>query len=291
MNILSILSSIKNFLFDPKNTRMILFAGAIVLVALLLQTCNKNAQLKQAVEVQKLETQRIQNNWDASRDSIKQFKDKNGTQVAIISGYEITKKELETKYSNLFASYEKAKADFKNTPPKTIIQIQYKEVEKIKDFSLTNKQNGVFGELKFSHDTTFAPGDFRSIKGDLHYNLAYFNKADSINVKFTDVPYYAKLNFLSPTLDMEQHMNLSTGLLKDPKTGKIKIWATTDYPGVTFSELKGAEITDDDFKKIAPLPKRWGIGVSVGPGVLYHNGAVTPGIYFGLGVNYSIIRF
>ena len=43
--------------------------------------------------------------------------------------------------------------------------------------------------------------------------------------------------------------------------------------------------------KVAIKPKRWGIGLQAGYGVLLHNGQVFPAPYIGVGLSYSIVSW
>ena len=43
--------------------------------------------------------------------------------------------------------------------------------------------------------------------------------------------------------------------------------------------------------KVATKPKRWGIGLQAGYGVLLHNGQVFPAPYIGVGLNWNFLQF
>jgi hypothetical protein len=65
--------------------------------------------------------------------------------------------------------------------------------------------------------------------------------------------------------------------------------AQSKYPGISFSKLEGADIMSDPTSKAAAknLRSRWGIGLSTGLGVVANTGSLTPGIYVGIGLNYT----
>ena len=96
-------------LFKKENLKLLIFAAIAVFLFIFFQTCNNNQKLKEQIKAEKLEQQRIQNNWDASRDTLRQTIDKNGTLEGEISGYKLTQKELVGKYADLFSSVEKFK--------------------------------------------------------------------------------------------------------------------------------------------------------------------------------------
>lgn len=278
-------------LFKKENRNLLIFLAVGALIAFAVQTCNQNQKLQEQVEMERQEQARILHNWEASLDTVKQHIDEEGTLKGEISGYQLSQKELLDKYSEIFTSMEKFKKEWEKTPPKTIIETRYVITEKIKDFSISVDQDGQQGSIKFVYDTIFSSGNSRKIKGSLQYGLAYFNKSDSSYQKFSESPLYAKVNPFSPEMTLEQTMNLNTGLTKDPATGKIKIWATTDYPGVTFGDLRGADITDaKEIMSLSSKPRRaWGLGFSVGPGLMYNprSKGITPGFYMGVGLNYT----
>ena len=62
-----------------------------------------------------------------------------------------------------------------------------------------------------------------------------------------------------------------------PQLDSIQIYQQTQY------------ITKE--VKVATKPKRWGIGLQAGYGVLLHNGQVFPAPYIGVGLSYSIVSW
>ena len=118
---MTILKNVLQFITDPKNRRMLVLAGFVILVLLLLQQCNANRGLKNEIEAQKQETVRVSNNYDAAMDTIKQYKVDGDTWRAEKLGFELTIDELKDEYSDLLADFEIEK----NKPPKTIIKTEY----------------------------------------------------------------------------------------------------------------------------------------------------------------------
>lgn len=53
---MTILKNILKFITDPKNTRMLLLAGIVILMLLFLQQCNRAKYFKEQVELEKQET-------------------------------------------------------------------------------------------------------------------------------------------------------------------------------------------------------------------------------------------
>ena len=82
-----ILKNIIGILTDPKNTRMFLLGGIVVLCMLLLRQC-------QATDEAKGEANKISNNWKASLDTIDNYIDKNGNAVAEIRALNLSLEEI-----------------------------------------------------------------------------------------------------------------------------------------------------------------------------------------------------
>ena len=90
---MTIIRNIFAFITDPKNTRMLLLAGIVILIFLLLRQCNRTQHFKGEVEKQKQETRRVQNNYDAAQDTIEQYKVDGDTWRAEKLGYELSLEE------------------------------------------------------------------------------------------------------------------------------------------------------------------------------------------------------
>jgi hypothetical protein len=83
-------------------------------------------------------------------------------------------------------------------------------------------------------------------------------------------------------------MRIQTGYNVLPN-GFIKVFASTDYPGVTFTSVDGV-IIDPNFYVAHPKqlsPSRWGLGLHVGYGVTQYG--ISP--YIGVGVSYSLFNW
>jgi hypothetical protein len=273
----TVLKKTLKFITDPKNTRMLLLAGIVILLFLLLQQCNAKKGLRNELEAQKTETQRISNNFEASKDTIRQFQLDKDTWRAEKSGYELTLEELETEYAELLGKFNIEK----NKPPRVVIQTEYVVLEKINNVpillgvdSLGNKYMTFYDSIR--HNSS----NYRILDGRIGYDLV-FNTIDS-TYKFVPGP----ANF-----GLELGMNLNLGLFQDKKTKKISIVADTDYPGITFTKLEGASIMDDpnNRKILRSMRKPWGIGLNAGYGAIINpaSGTIGLGPYVGVGLSYS----
>jgi len=264
-----IIKNIISWILDPKNRSLLIGAIFVGLLLFLLSTCNQARSLQLQIENNKEEVERIFNNHEASQDTIKMYQKKNGDLVGEIQGYELTVDELKGTYKNLLGDY----TELKNKPPITITKVVTIIKDSIRDVNVSVTGDSTGGELTFKDSTFFSEGNWRNLSGTIPYLL----EGDSSNPV---VP--GKGSF-----ELGQSISLSTFLTKDKETGKIMINVETPYPGVTFSNIQGASILDDDKNKKMwkQARKTWGVGVSVGYG--FSLAATKPSPYFGVGLNYS----
>ena len=253
---------------------MLLFAGIVLFALLFLRQCGKTSNAKAEIEVAKQEIVRVTNNLAASKDTLDQYMLDISTTRAEIKGYELTVEELESDYVDLLADFEIEK----NKPPLTIMKTEY-----------------IIKEVIVEVPVYILPGD------SLFDNyLAFADSAsyDSIGVNYRILTGQIPFNYIDSTIvpslgsfSLELGMNLNLGLFKDEKTKEITILVDTDYPGVTFTQLQGANILSDPKNKkvLRGLRKNWGLGINVGYGLNVNpsTGILNHGIYIGAGLSYS----
>lgn len=274
---MTIIKNIFKFLTDPKNTRMILLAAAVIMLLLFLRQYNRTQYFKDQVELEKQETKRISNNYDAAMDTIKQGKIDENTWRAEKAGFELTLDELEGKYSDLLGDFKIEK----NKPPKVVIKTEYEIKEVINNVPVYVEMDDFGNTLLSFNDSTYHDSiNYRFLSGKIPYKVIF----DPIDSVYKVVPDYG-------TFDLTLGMNLNLGLFQDKKTRKVSIIADTDYPGVTFTTLEGASIMDDPANKsvLRSMRKPFGIGLNLGYGFLVNpsTGIISTGPYFGIGVSYT----
>lgn len=270
---IGIVTNIIKFITDPKNTRMILFAGIVLFALLFLRQCNATQKAKAQILIEQQEKNRINNNWEASLDTLKQFKIGDSTNRAQIAGYELTLDELETKYSDLLGDFEVEK----NKPPKAVIKTEYVIKEVIKEVPVyaTIDSNGV-KSFEFNDSLRYNKNNWRSLFGKIPFII------DTLGTEPKVIPENG--SFL-----VQFGMNLNLGLFQDTDTKKIMIKADSDYPGIEFTSIEGASILDDPKNKkvLRSLRKSFGLGVSVGYGLSFNGSNIVTGPYIGLGITYQ----
>ena len=252
-----IFKNILGILTDPKNTRMFLLGGTVVLLFLLLRQCNETEHAKGEVT-------RYQNNVIATNDTIRNYINKKGEAVGEIRGLSLSLEELKDSLE-----YEK------NRPPITIIKyktiIREKIIEvpvKTKDTLITQGKNSFNSILSFTSSNNWQKSS-RLIDVDLPYS-------------FTD-----SLTFGSATISLRQNIWLDATLSQDIKSKEIFIKLTSDYPGTIFNNTQGIMIDrkSSEFKSMQMQNRKsFGLGINIGMRIT-SDSTFSP--YIGLGVSWN----
>ena len=238
-----IIKNIIRMLTDPKNTRMFLLGGIVVLCFLLLRQC-------EATEEAKGEANKIQNNWKASLDTIDNYIDKNGNAAAEIRALNLSLAEIEGELL-----FEKGK------PPITVIKTETVIKEVIVDTIIGNFNSA----LTFS-DTASWGKSFRKVGVFVPYETGG-----------------NAINFGNATIDLNQNIFLSALLTRDNKTKELFVNLSTDYPGTTFNSAEGILIDQKskEFKDLQyQNRKTLGLGLQLGVGL--SGSSVAPYVGIGI---------
>ena len=83
-----------------------------------------------------------------------------------------------------------------------------------------------------------------------------------------DILLFPKLWTGYNELKTQDVMTLMTSIYKDKKTNKLMIQVKTNHPGVTFTNIRGADILSTDKKVSRGVRKEFGIGVNIGIGAM-----------------------
>ena len=361
--------------------RLILIIVILGLVGVFVWQRSRIIKLKEKYQTEQKEKERVQRNWDASKDTIRTYIDKNGRLVSEIQAYELNKLELKSGYDSIFKLYKYEK----NKPPKTIVEY-VTVIKEVIDSVVLNVNDG---DITFVDSANFGDDNYRILSGKIPYDLNnyikpgsvtkfYYDKAsiysqelvsrglegafvvaykdderinnsdalkteevifkvqiaasynkkldiDSLSNKYNlnneiDEVYengyykyltgsfvgnskppgdilvekdqlniYPKLTLGLGKFNLKQSMTINTGLYKDPETDKILIRVLTDYPGITFSRIVGADIMADPVsKKVArDFRKEFGLGLHVGYGLNITNEKVKGGFNVSVGLNWT----
>jgi len=252
-----IIKNILGILTDPKNTRMFLLGGIVVLLFLLLKQCNETEQAKGEVT-------RFQNNLTAANDTILNYVNNKGESVGEIKGLNLSLEQLRDSLD-----YEKGRPPITIVKYKTIVKEKIVEVPvKIKDTVV--KQEGISFNSVLSFDSK---NQWTKSSREINVSLPY---------KFTD-----SLLFGSATIELKQNIWLDATLSQDLNTKEVFIKLTSDYPGTTFNNTQGIMIDQNSpaFKSIQMKNRKpFGFGVNMGMGI---TGDGSFGPYIGLGISWN----
>jgi hypothetical protein len=266
-----------------KYLNLILSGAVIVLLLLFLKTCSSNANLKSEVA-------RGEQNQKALLDTVRVTKNRAGELQSEKMTLIATEKELRELNKDLAGEIKKQKGKVlqltqTNAELRTTIAGLKTELEEetLTDNVLqriTIASGPIWPKtyrLKWAYDTTYSEGNYTKLAG--------FSRVSILNDS-TIVPG------LTDITENAQGFKLVTGLRKEGDD--YHIFVKSDHPGFTVSNIEGAIIPGKN-NPLFGKPKKWGLGVAVGPNFSYGYGVGGPGLFVGVGatfgLTYNIIKF
>mgnify|MGYP001229086170 FL=1 len=227
------------------------FIAAILgLVILLMMECNRNSKLKQVNKGLEQQVTRVEANVEASLDTIEVYKTKNNYYVNQISGYQYTLKELESKNGDLLKEYSDALAEVSDL--KKINQLLKAEVN-IKEVDTMYASLDGDTSLVFEDSTNYGDNNWRKFEA-------------RVDVFLEDSIIKGGLG----TFNYSQNIKLYAGI--ESLKGKKHINISTKYPGLTFNDIEGITLIEDELNTIKKQKRgRLCIGVGGGYGLTFTN--------------------
>lgn len=235
---------------------------SILLGILFIKQCNNNNDLKNEIT-------RQHNNILAITDSLTQYKDELGRNVAEKHAFQLTQEELRDSIGLLkkkntdYISYIKTHIGINDTIyEKTYIDRTLRDTVYLDNGTITMIKNDTFG--KSSREVSLM------------------------------IPYYVDslLHTGDANIELNQNIFVESWLEKNSKTGESMVYLRSDYPNMTFNSGMGiVATTTPSYDK--SMRKTKGIGINVGPqiGASYDfiNKRIVPtvGIGVSIGLNYT----
>ena len=256
--------------FLKKNAAII---GVVILALLLLRQCNVSGRLEE-------EAKREHNNYLAAQDSVRFISSKDGNVVYEKSAYELKMSELSKENKELIEKLDLSK---KKTP-EVVIQTVVKYVEIFKDVPTKVHKDSTGQEfIAFLHNPQLPGQNSLKISGKIPYDIKIAQ--DKNDPKIVSASLFSK----PAEIFMEQQISIVSGLYRDPKTKRLMTRVSTDYPGITFSDINSFQIKDtpENRKTLMQERKRFGLGLNMGFGYVAGAGGISPGIYLGVGLHFS----
>ena len=257
------------------SSRFSMLAVIVILGMLFLKQCGKTAHME-------AEAKREHNNYLASLDSVRTIKSDNGRLIQEKSAYELKASELSKSQKDLIHQLG-LKSSGRGNTPSSVINIVTEIRDSVKIASTIVKDTNGDESINFLHNPQMPGNNKLKITGKTPYTISlHVDPLDSTKYIATILPGLTSLN-------LEQNIDITTGIYRDPKTKRMMTRVTTDYPGLTFNDINSFDITDnpDTRKALKAARKEFGLGVQIGYGISGSSAGLSPGFYIGFGVHYS----
>jgi len=257
-------------------SRTFMLIAIAVLIFLFMRQCGvaKNAEA---------EARREHNNYLASIDSVRTIKKERDHAIYEKSSFQLKVSELSQEQKDLIKELD-LKSNGRGTTPKTVIQyvVEYRDV--IKNIPSTVDKDPDGGEsITFLHNPDLKGKNKLRIAGKVPYSVNILR--DSTD----STKYFAEIIPGGTTLDIEQSIDIVTGVYMEPKTKRIMTRVSTTFPNLTFSEINSFDITDSPETRqlMKSARKQFGLGLNLGYGLNMGTNGINPGFYVGIGLHYS----
>lgn len=257
------------------SSRFTMLAVIIIMILLFLKQCGQISHIE-------AEAKRDHNNYLASLDSVRTIKSENGHLIQEKSAYELKASELSKSQKELIYQLG-LKSSGRGNTPNSVINVITEIRDSVKIVSTIVKDPNGEESINFLHNPIMTGKNRLIISGKTPYTIGLnVDPLDSTKYIATILPGLTSLN-------LEQNIDITTGIYRDPKTKRMMTRVTTTYPGLTFNDINSFDITDnaDTRKALKAARKEFGLGVQLGYGISGSASGLSPGFYIGLGVHYS----
>lgn len=239
----------------------------LVLIILLMFQCNRTAKIKAINNGLEKKVERVEANVIAGQDTVKFYKNKNDFLVSEITAYQYTANELKNEADDLYAKYENALGDIKKLKRVNQLlsaEISIKEVDTVYAFIESDSV------LYFNDSTDYGDGNWRKWNS----KISLFEKDNKLTGALNSFSY-------------EQGIKLYSSI--EEINGVKKINIATKYPGLTFNNIEGISLIEDEINKAKEENKsRVRLGLGVGYGLTFTtNNLVYHGPQVGVFLTYT----
>ena len=257
------------------SSRFTMLAVIVILLMLFLKQCNETAHME-------AEAKREHNNYLASLDSVRTIKNENGHLIQEKSAYELKASELSKSQKELIHQLG-LKSSGRGNTPNTVINVVTEIRDSVQIASTIVKDPNGEESINFIHNPQMPGNNKLKITGKTPYTIS-LNRDPLDSTK-----YFATILPGLTLLNLEQNIDITTRIYRDPKTKRMMTRVTTTYPGLTFNDINSFDITDnaDTRKALKAARKEFGLGVQLGYGLSGTSNGISPSFYIGLGVHYS----
>lgn len=264
-----------NSVYNLVTNRLFLLGVIVVLIFLSIRQCEKSGNME-------MEIKREHNNYLASMDSVRIIKKDRDRLIVEKSQMELKISELSEEQKELIK-----KLGLKPTgggAPSVVTEIKIVYVDRFINVpTKVEKDKDGKESITFTHSPKMNGKNSLTISGKIPYTLDIIKSPEKEDLVF------AKLNPGVAELDIKQNIDLVTGIYRDPKTKRLMTRVSTEYPGITFSDVNSFSIIDTKENRDALKGERkpFGLGINLGLGIAGNQNGIYPGIYMGVGIHYS----
>jgi hypothetical protein len=258
------------------SNRLVLIGIIILLIFLSIRQCERANSAE-------WEYGRQSNNYLATKDSVRIIRKEKDLLLVEKSAMELKVAELTEEQKELIKKLS-LKDNGKNTTPSVITEIEIVYVDRFINIpTRVEKDKDGNESITFTHSPEMKGKNSLTISGKIPYKLDITKSKDQKDLVFTKiVPSPAEL-------DIKQNIEITTGIYRDPKTKRLMTRVSTEYPGISFNDVNSFTIIDnkDTRDALKSARKPYGIGVNFGLGLSANQKGIGPGIYLGIGLQYS----
>ena len=262
-------------IYSVITSRFFMLVVIVILILMFLKQCGQTSHME-------AEAKREHNNYLASLDSVRTIKSENGHLIQEKSAYELKASELSKSQKELIHQLG-LKSSRRGNTPNSVINIVTEIRDSVKIASTIIRDPNGEESINFLHSPIMTGKNRLMISGKTPYTMGLrIDPLDSTKYIATILPGPTSLN-------LEQNIDITTGIYRDPKTKRMMTRVTTTYPGLTFNDINSFDITDnaDTRKALKAARKEFGLGIQLGYGISGSATGLSPGFYIGFGVHYS----
>ena len=262
--------------FDFLTSRFSMMVIIVILAMLFLKQCKETS----AIEA---EAKREHNNYLAGIDSVRKI-----SKTVDLVLYE--KSALERRVSELTKNEKELITKLglisngKGNTPKTVIQTVVQYVDTFRNITSNVVEDTSGGRtIVFMYEPKLLGNNKFSLAGKTPYTIDFKKNPNDTS------EFLAKLNPGNTEVSISQNIDLVTGIYRDPKSKRLMTRVSTSYPNMTFSDINSFDITDNpDTRSIMKKArKEFGIGFTIGYGLVGSPTGIKTGIMMGVGIHYT----
>lgn len=270
------ISEILDSIYKIVSNRLVLIGAIVLLIFLSIRQCER-------ANGAEADSKRQHNNYLAMQDSVRIIKKEKDHLIVEKSAMEIKVCELTDEQKRLITKLG-LKDNGKSTTPSVVTEIQIVYVDRFINIpTKVEKDKDGKESITFTHSPKMKGNNSLTISGKIPYTLDITKSPDKEDLVFT------KLNTGTAELDIKQNIEITTGIYRDPETKRLMTRVATEYPGIDFKDINSFTILDtkENRDALKAARKPYGIGVNFGIGLAANQKGIGPGIYLGIGFQYS----